>query len=187
MTSVILMTGSRSWNNVQVSADALSATLIMLGVTEKQAALRHGAARGADTLLARTAEGLGIATQAVPAQWDRHTEQCPPWDRQNATCKLAGHRRNSIMIAAGANICLAFPTHAMSLQPGEDSKDTSRGTWDCATKAKDAGIPTLVVWGDHFFPFGQPGAELLQRAATQRGLQLGPSLSAPILGIWLPF
>jgi hypothetical protein len=36
------------------------------------------------------------------------------------------------MVSLGADICLAFP------QPG------SKGTWDCARKAADAGIPVVL-------------------------------------------
>lgn len=44
----------------------------------------------------------------------------------------AGPERNARMVAAGANLCLAFPG------PG------SRGTWDCVRKAADAGIPVEI-------------------------------------------
>ena len=44
----------------------------------------------------------------------------------------AGPKRNSHMVSLGANICLGFAL------PG------SKGTWDCAKKAADAGIPTIV-------------------------------------------
>ncbi|WP_311245439.1 MULTISPECIES: SLOG family protein [unclassified Microbacterium] len=181
----ILMTGSRDWSDAQASTDALNAGLALIG--NGPARLRHGAARGADTLVAAAAAELGFDIEAVPAQWNVHTEKCPEWDRRNATCKLAGHRRNSAMIAAGADLCLAFPTHGIQLAPGEDPKNTSRGTWDCATKAKEAGIPTLVVWGRQFFPFGDRGAELLQRDAAQKRITLGPAGSMMMTDAWLPF
>lgn len=47
--------------------------------------------------------------------------------------KAAGPNRNQRMVAAGADIGLAFPGAA------------SRGTWDCHRKAREAGIPMRVV------------------------------------------
>lgn len=43
-----------------------------------------------------------------------------------------GPRRNSHMVSLGADICLAFPDR------------DSRGTWDCARKAAEAGIPVIL-------------------------------------------
>ena len=97
------------------------------------------------------------------------------------------NRPNQEPVGSGADVCLAFPTHGLALAPGEDRKNTSRGTWDCATKSKDAGIPTLVVWGATLFPFGQPGADLLARDAARKGLTLGAAGQLPSLEAWLPF
>lgn len=54
-----------------------------------------------------------------------------PADRYTLGAK-AGPMRNAEMVAAGADICLAFPDSA------------SRGTWDCIRKAADAGIPVRI-------------------------------------------
>lgn len=183
----ILMTGSRDWTDAQASADALNACLVLLGVTASEAILVHGAAAGADQLVAETAQQLGMATEAHPAQWNTHTAACPAWDRGNQTCKLAGHRRNDAMIAAGVDMCLAFPTHGYHLAPGESRERTSRGTWNCAEKAMKADIPTLVVWGKELFPFGDLAAELLRRRAEERALARGAAGQLPILETWLPF
>jgi len=183
----ILMTGSRDWTDAQTSTDALHAGLALLGSTARQSLLCHGAAAGADQILAAAANELGMTTEAHPAQWGVHTAACPEWDRRNGTCKLAGHRRNDEMIALGAEVCLAFPTHGYHLAPGEDRTRTSRGTWNCAEKAKDAGIPTIIVWGKELFPFGQHGGELLSREAQRKGLALGAQGQLAIIDTWLPF
>ncbi|MFF2053682.1 SLOG family protein [Leifsonia sp. NPDC058194] len=183
----ILMTGSRDWTDAQVSADALNATLALLGVSAAEAILVHGGAAGADQLLAQTAQQHGIATEGHPAEWGVHTSRCPAWHHGLDVCKLAGHRRNDAMIAAGAEACLAFPTHGYHLAEGEDRARTSRGTWDCAEKAMKAGIPTLVVWGKDLYPFGDLGAEVLRRRAVERDLTLGGAGQLPILETWLPF
>lgn len=58
---------------------------------------------------------------------ERHpAERFGPWPQ-------CGPRRNSYMVAIGADLCLGFP--------GPDS----RGTWDCLRKAASAGIPTHVT------------------------------------------
>jgi hypothetical protein len=47
--------------------------------------------------------------------------------------QILGPARNSRMVNAGADVCLAFPG------------PNSRGTWDCVRKAVDADIPTHVL------------------------------------------
>lgn len=183
----ILMTGSRSWNDGQISHDALNTSLALLGASPSASVLVHGAAGGADQLLAATAQQIGMAVEAHPAKWSVHTEACPEWDRKNQTCKLAGHRRNAEMIELGAEVCLAFPTHGYHLAPGESRQNTSRGTWDCAEKAKNAGLATLVVWGSTLFPFGDAGVTLLRRRAEQKGIALGADGQLSLLDAWLPF
>lgn len=187
MTSRILMTGSRSWTAVQFATDAINAGIALLDSHARESVLVHGAAAGADALCATVATGLGMATEAHPASWHEHGSDCPASHAGLRTCKKAGHRRNAEMIALGADVCLAFPTHGLHLAPGEDRKDTSRGTWDCATKAKDAGIPTLVVWGATLFPFGQAGLELLTRDAERKSRRLGAHGEVLALEAWLPF
>jgi len=57
----------------------------------------------------------GVRSEDYPADWGR-------------LGKAAGMARNSTMVDAGAELCLAFPAVG------------SRGTWDCLRKAVDAGI-----------------------------------------------
>ncbi|MGX6605635.1 SLOG family protein [Micromonosporaceae bacterium Da 78-11] len=61
----------------------------------------------------------GADFEPHPADWGRHGSS-------------AGPRRNQQMVDAGAHLCLAFP----DVQ--------SRGTWDCAKKAANAGILVRV-------------------------------------------
>ncbi len=183
----VLMTGSRDWTNEQTTLDALNAALALLGATPSLSVLVHGDAVGADRLVAHIAERIGMTGEAHPAKWDQHANACPEWDKPHRTCKLAGHRRNAEMIMLGADVCLAFPTHGYHLAPGEDRTRTSRGTWNCAEKAKEAGLPTLVVWGQHLFPFGAAGAQLLAADADRKGLRLGAAGELPLMEAWLPF
>jgi hypothetical protein len=75
---------------------------------------------------------------------DNHTnfkEYTAHWDEHG---KSAGPIRNGEMVSDGADICYAFPD------------DSSRGTKDCATQAREAGIrvvfPDLPEWAHWAVP-----------------------------------
>lgn len=115
----ILITGSRDWTDPQPILAAILAVVRDHGEGrgyDRRPVLVHGGARGADTIAAGIAHRLGFDVEAHPANWSRYG-------------KSAGHRRNAEMVAAGADVCLAFP-----LGP-------SRGTRGCMKAAADAGIP----------------------------------------------
>jgi len=90
----------------------------------------HGAARGADQLAGWIADGLGVATEEHPAQWDD-------------LGRRAGMVRNEQMAQAGAELCVAFPG--------------GRGTADMVERARKRGIPVREIddvdeWGSG--PYG---------------------------------
>lgn len=122
--------------------------------------LDHGGAGGADTVVWQAAGDAapGWETVAHPAQWETHVftspqfapgdpEQdvslCPTRHRGATRCAMAGHRRNSAMIALAPKLLLAMPT-APKAQAKELGR--SRGTWGCVDAAVRAGIPCLIVW-----------------------------------------
>ena len=122
MTARILMTGSRDWTDRDAVVRALSDATknLTLPIT-----LVHGAARGADSLAA--AQWLKwhqqwpaeyAAPEGHPAAWREHG-------------KRAGHLRNAHMVSLGADILVTF------------ALPTSVGTFDCADKARAAGIPVV--------------------------------------------
>lgn len=75
---------------------------------------------GADLVAKQWATATdGVTSEDHPADWNTHG-------------KAAGMLRNTAMVAAGADLCLAFPA------------PDSRGTWDCLTKAAKAGIHTRI-------------------------------------------
>ncbi|OUS97421.1 hypothetical protein [Rhodococcus sp. NCIMB 12038] len=148
----------------QAGALALIAARILLttdAVTDPTPLLLdHGGAGGADTAVWQAAGETtpGWETVAHPAQWHTHVftqpqfapsdpEQsvslCPARHRDVARCAMAGHRRNSAMIALAPKLLLAMPT-ASKAQAQELGR--SRGTWGCVDAAQRAGIPTLIVW-----------------------------------------
>lgn len=163
----VLVTGSRDWADSTLVEQALDAVLALLQVpvtVQDRITLVHGAARGLDSLAARAAGSRGWKLEGHPAQWDRHTVACPARHAEQPTCIMAGHRRNHEMIALGADLVVAFPL-------GIEGSGQSRGTWGCARAAKEAGLPTVVLWKNSFFPWG-PAAEQLvsaERALSMKG------------------
>lgn len=148
----------------QAGASALIAARILLTTDAvgdpSPLLLDHGGADGADTAVWQAAGDAapGWETVCHPAQWNTHVfekpqfepgdaEQdvnlCPPRHRGTDRCLMAGHRRNSAMIALGPKLLLAMPT-ASKAQARELGR--SRGTWGCVDAAQRAGIPTLIVW-----------------------------------------
>lgn len=125
MTSLrILVTGSRTWTDVNALGEALYAAINDSGADE--VTIVHGACpSGADQLAAEFCEseaewfdGMGreLAEERHPADWGRHG-------------KRAGFIRNQAMADLGADVCLAFIV------------DESRGAMHCSARAELAGIP----------------------------------------------
>lgn len=117
----ILITGSRTWTDRAVIAQAISDYLHSVGTSIGGAwpfpIIVHGDARGADQLADAIARNWGWTPEPHPANWHRHG-------------RSAGYRRNAAMVALGADVCLAFIL------------DGSRGASHTATLAETAGIPT---------------------------------------------
>ena len=162
----VLVTGSRDWTNVSLVAQALDSALALLQVpitVQDTMTLIHGDAKGLDSMAAQVTAHRGWKIESYPAQWNLHTAQCPAWHQDLATCKMAGHRRNHEMIALNADLVIAFPT-------GDESSGLSRGTWGCARAAMNAGLPTVVLWKESFYPWGPKAQQLIiaERTASLR-------------------
>ena len=116
----VLVTGSRDWDDMQELRYALiHATAIHL----PSVVIVHGACpTGADAMAAEWASDMGVQAEEHPADWD-------------GLGKGAGPRRNAEMVAAGANVCLAFYKHGAG----------NKGTDHCASLAGKAGIPVRRV------------------------------------------
>lgn len=129
----VLVTGSRHCTDGQaltVREHLDRATRLFRELAHRRLIVVHGRCPhgGVDLVAHRWAEQMpGVAVEPHPADWGRHGA-------------AAGPRRNTAMVALGADLCVAFPG------PG------SRGTWDCVRKAADAGIRVEI------FPLtGMPG------------------------------
>ena len=115
MTRRVLITGSRTWTDVETIRRALFEVGREFG---RDTVLVSGAcARGADRIAEQVWAGWGGRVERHPAEWDR-------------SGRSAGFRRNAAMVALGADVCLAFIL------------DDSHGASHTAALAEAAGIPT---------------------------------------------
>lgn len=117
----ILVTGSREWRDAQLIRWALVKVLAKWRCRPDQMVVVQGMAEGADRIARSVAMELGMRYEdhpVTPADWRQYG-------------RGAGHRRNAVMVAAGARGCVAFPL-------GE-----SRGTRGCMRMCEAAGIK---VW-----------------------------------------
>ena len=117
----MLVTGSRDWRDVEAIRSALVAVWRKWGCRPDQIVVVQGKARGADRIARAVAIELGM-------RFEDHPVTSADWERYGLS---AGHRRNAVMVAAGARGCIAFPL-------GE-----SRGTRGCMELCRAAGIK---VW-----------------------------------------
>ena len=120
----ILVTGSRSWDDVAAVHAALEAAYRSTRATP--VVVVHGACpRGADEHA--RAWAVEMSRQGRPVLEEAHPAN---WRPGGFLDRGAGFRRNAEMVALGADVCLAF------------IKDGSQGASHTAALAEAAGIPT---------------------------------------------
>jgi hypothetical protein len=136
----ILVTGARDWSDEDALAEALLAArdypLRTIRTNRaRKVTLVHGACpHGADAIADRWAKQWGWEVEQHPAEW-------------TAAGKAAGFKRNATMVAAGADICLAFikPCRAVKPRCKNQGPHDSHGTAHCAKLARAAGILVVEV------------------------------------------
>ncbi|GAX59001.1 hypothetical protein SO3561_10576 [Streptomyces olivochromogenes] len=138
----VLVTGSRTWADQQAVADALLDAwhdAVQTVSPEVHFTVVHGdCPTGADAIAKQWAIDNGVFHHGFPANWSGPcTPACPStphrkMSRHGEYCPLAGHYRNQLMVDMGVDLVLAF------------SRNNSRGTADCISRAKTAGIPVRV-------------------------------------------
>lgn len=127
MTYRILITGSRLWDAPSVIRAALA------DVWAPGRILVSGASpRGADMMCEACWTHWGGPVERHPALWGTHG-------------KRAGFVRNKVMVARGADVCLAF------------IRNSSAGASHTVGLARQAGIPTRVFRADDKHPAGAEG------------------------------
>lgn len=131
----IIVTGDRNWYAPELAEQVLNRLLLRYG---PGLVIVHGGATGIDRSFAEACGDLGIDQEAHPARWEEldAPEAVIRYDKRNRPYNAnAGPIRNAEMIAASAQMCLAFH-RAIS---------ASKGTKDCARQAIAAGIPTYLI------------------------------------------
>ena len=114
---VVVFSGTRTWTNSTVAHQCVD----KLVAKHPDLTIRHGAAKGLDTIVHEYATAQGVPVEPVPADWD-------------ALGKSAGAQRNVAMLDAGCIGVVAF------LQPG------SKGTHHMVGEAIKRGIPVWLIW-----------------------------------------
>lgn len=115
----ILVTGSRTWDDVETIWRALGDTVGPLPINREVVVVHGHCPSGADALADEWARKYGATIERHPANW----RPAGQFDR------AAGFRRNAEMVNLGADVVLAFV------------KDGSRGASHTARLAEEAGIP----------------------------------------------
>lgn len=112
----ILITGSRTWNNI----DTIERVLKAYAVPKQRVVMVSGhCPKGADWICEQWAHELGWAVEKHPANWTKYG-------------KAAGFIRNDEMTLKGADVCLAF------------IRANSKGATHCVRMAKARGIPVRI-------------------------------------------
>lgn len=119
---ICVISGSRTWPETKRGP----IELMMVGLTKTRSIpvrfFVGDCPSGVDKLALEVANKHGLECNIFVADWDRHG-------------KAAGPIRNGEMIARSPDLVYAFRHNGHS--PGTD---------DCIRQAKEAGIPTYVVW-----------------------------------------
>ncbi|MCT2591104.1 DUF2493 domain-containing protein [Streptomyces sp. N2-109] len=122
----VLITGSRTWDDLHAVRTALAHTLASLPPEQPLVVVHGDCPAGAD-IMAKT-WALTTFTAACTDDYQRVTEEPhpPAWHLHG---RAAGPIRNASMVQAGADLCLAF------------IRNGSHGATHCAQLAERAGIP----------------------------------------------
>jgi len=134
----VIVTGDRNWYAPDLAEQVLNRLLLRYG---PGLVIVHGAATGIDRSFAEACDEMGVEQEAHPARWEElgAPRAVIRYDKRNRPYNAnAGSVRNAEMVAAGAEMCIAFH-RAIS---------ASKGTKDCARRAIEAGIPTYLINSD---------------------------------------
>lgn len=148
----ILVTGSRRWNHPAKLEEEILAAVRDAGASGVRVIV--GDAVGGDTIAARFADLQGWPVEVYAAKWRECGPDCPPPDDHlrhslkygGEYCPEAGLRRNREMVAAGADLCLAFMRPCNRADHADRPVHPTHGSAHCAGLAETSGIPTRRIW-----------------------------------------
>lgn len=128
MTYRILVTGSRTWTDEPLLTRQLGLAVRDAGGAANITIIHGACPRGADQIADTFAANHGIKVEPHPANWREHG-----W--------RAGFLRNAEMVAAGADLCLAFIAPCVLPRCNGRAPHGSHGADHCARLARQARIP----------------------------------------------
>lgn len=133
----ILVSGSRSWTDVDTIWGALDILAEQARGLGETVTVVHGCAVGADIIADRwvrdcAAKGWPVHAERHPADWKLGR-------------RSAGHERNRVMVDAGADVCLAFVGPCTSSRCRITEPHGSHGATGCIELAERAGIPVQAI------------------------------------------
>lgn len=133
------MTGPRHWTDLGALRDGLSrAAGPAWPLYAETITLVHGTAPGWDEMCAGEAETRGWQAEPHEAAWF-------PGGPGTVMDRAAGHKRNALMVALGADVCAAGIMPCARPGCGTPRPHMSHGTADCLCRAVLAGIPLVPV------------------------------------------
>jgi len=129
----ILVTGSRTWINLEKITDTLELIRRQHPDTSRWVIVHGACPDGADAMVDAWAQVRGIDREPHPANWKRYGSK-------------AGFKRNTDMVRKGADVCLAFLEPCTKRNCRDAAKvHGSHGTVHCSTQAREAGIATWTI------------------------------------------
>lgn len=140
----IQITGSRDFTDYEQVRDAILYTMMDTEGDNVTFVVVSGHAKGADTLAEKVAGTYDIPLELHPAEWSKHylpgselpegaTLHCPANHEGLGLCKMAGIRRNQVMLSRKPDVLLAFKKEGAA----------NKGTQHMIDEAKRRGI---TVW-----------------------------------------
>lgn len=151
----LLVTGARDWKDREAVSLALRRAWGDLGAHPQTVLVVGRATRGLDLLAEQVWCRQRLPVEAHPVDWNEPCQpSCSPKPghrrrrKDGSTyCPSLGHRRNERMVAAGADLGVAFVLPCIDPRCDRTGDHPTHGTEHCMETAKAAGIVVRRVVG----------------------------------------